>query len=62
VPGVTVTRLNGRDSAYLYRYSGLRLLQLTGSNYFLISRSWDTAHRQVIVIPASGDLRVEFSR
>jgi hypothetical protein len=62
VPGVTPTRMNSRDSAYLYRYDGLRLLQFSDGRYFLISQSWDTAHRRVIVIPASDEVRVEFSR
>ena len=62
VPGVTVTKLSGRDSAYLYRYDGLRLLQASGGNYFLISQSWDASHRRVVVIPAASNFRVEFSR
>ena len=62
MPGVTVTKLSGRDTAYLYRYDGLRLLQASGGNYFLISQSWDTSHRRVIVIPANSNSRVEFSR
>ncbi len=62
VPGVTATRLGSRDSAYLYRYDGLRLLQLSGGRYFMISQRWDTDHRRVIVIPVSGNFRVEFSR
>ena len=62
VPGVTDTRLTNRNSAYQYRYDGLRLLQLSGGNYYLISQHWDTAHRRVIVIPVSGNIRVEFSR
>jgi hypothetical protein len=62
VPGVTVTKLSGHDTAYLYRYDGLRLLQASGGNYFLISQSWDTSHRRVIVIPAASSSRVEFSR
>src|SRR5215471_18378930 len=55
VPGVIVTKLSGRDSAYLYRYDGLRLLQASGGNYFLISQGWDASHRRVIVIPATSN-------
>lgn len=62
VPGVIVTKLSGRDSAYLYRYDGLRLLQASGGNYFLISQGWDASHRRVVVIPATGNFRVELSR
>ncbi len=62
VPGVLGTRLGSRDSAYLYRYDGLRLLQLSGGHYFLISQRWDTAHKRVIVIPVSNSYRIEFSR
>jgi len=62
VPGVIGTRLDSRDSAYLYRYDGLRLLQLSGDNYFLISQRWNSAHKRVIVIPVSNSYRIEFSK
>jgi hypothetical protein len=62
VAGVTTTRLTGPDSAYAYRYDGLRLLQLSGGRYLLISQNWDRTHRQVIVIPDSSNYRVQFHR
>jgi hypothetical protein len=59
---VVETKLGEGDSAYLYRYDGLRLLQVSGGHYFLISQSWTTADRRVVVISTSDPYRVEFSR
>lgn len=62
VPGVTITRIQDPNSAYLFRYEGLRLMQRSDDRYFLISTEWDAMHRRVIMIRESDSLRVEFSR
>jgi hypothetical protein len=60
--GVAVTRLNEPSGAYRFRYDGFRLVQRSGNRLFLISESWDPAHRRVYVLTDDGRVRVEFSR
>jgi hypothetical protein len=59
-PGVTVSTFGRTDSAYRYRYAGLRLLQRSGGKYFLLPDGWTPASRQVIALPDDGTLRMEF--
>jgi hypothetical protein len=58
-PGVTATRLNGRDAAYRYRYSGLRLLQRSGDKYLLINDGWTRETGRILLLRDSGDTRLE---
>jgi hypothetical protein len=60
-PGVTETALSGDHSAYLFRYSGLRLLQKSGGKYFLLSDGWTRDYGAVVVLQESPTLRLEFS-
>lgn len=61
-PGVTETRLAGADSAYAYRYAGLRLLAWSGSKYFLLPACWSRDQSGVaIVLPDSDSRRLEFT-
>lgn len=48
------------DAAYHYRYQGLRLIDFSGGNYFLIGRTWHFGG-SVIVLPQDG-IRIEFLR
>jgi hypothetical protein len=59
-PGVTETRLGGEESAYLYQYSGLFLLQRSGDKYFLLTDGWDREQGKLVVLPDSQAIRVEF--
>jgi hypothetical protein len=54
-------RLTGPDERYPYRYSGLRLLVMSGGKYFLVPDGWTRASGAVLVIPDTPDIRVEFS-
>jgi hypothetical protein len=58
--GVTERLLGGRDSAYRYRYVGLRLLTRSGGKYFLLPEEWSRATGAAIVLPDSPSLRFEF--
>lgn len=58
-PGVTATRLNGRDAAYRYHYAGLRLLQRSGDKYLLINDSWTPETGRIVLLRDSGDIRLE---
>jgi len=61
-PGVTRTTLAGKDSAYRYRYAGLRLFIRTNNRYFLLPATWSAADSDVmIVLPDDGTLRFEFT-
>jgi hypothetical protein len=61
-PGAREQRLPGGDTAYRYRYTGLRLLEHTGGHYFLVSDGW-TPRYGVVVMLADGDpVRLEFVR
>lgn len=53
-------RLTGPDERYPYRYSGLRLLVVSGGKYYLIPDGWTRASGAVLVIPDTPDVRVEF--
>lgn len=61
-PGVETSCFgDGRDVRYHYR--GLRLLESTGGNYFLISDGWTPEYGVVVMLPiSSDDLRYTFVR
>lgn len=61
-PGVETSCLGeGRDIRYHYR--GLRLLESTGGNYFLISDGWTPEYGVVVVLPIGAEsLRYTFVR
>ena len=61
-PGVTEEKLPSQESAYKYRYRGLRLLDHTGGKYFLISDGWTGHDGVVVVLPDDDKLRLEFVR
>jgi hypothetical protein len=58
--GVVERRLSGRDLAYRYRYSGLRLLLRSGGKYFLLPEGWTRSSGAAIVLADSPDYRFEF--
>jgi protein-S-isoprenylcysteine O-methyltransferase Ste14 len=60
-PGVTTKRIGERESAYRFRYSGLRLLIRTGNKFFLLPDDWSRERGIAIVLTDSEDIRLEFS-
>jgi hypothetical protein len=62
VPGVVETKLGNPDSAYRYRYNGLRLVQRSGDRYLLMSEQWDPRMTRIIVLRETDSIRMEFSR
>ncbi|MFC8683463.1 hypothetical protein ACFT30_18280 [Microbacterium ureisolvens] len=61
-PGVDVT-CTGSGDDLRYRYRGLRLLESTGGNYFLVSDEWTFDYGVVVMLPVDGDgLRFTFVR
>jgi hypothetical protein len=63
-PGVTLSKLDGSDAAFAYRYSGLRPLIHAGGRWFLLPAGWTPDNgATVIVLPDSvNDVRVDLSR
>jgi hypothetical protein len=61
-PGVTETRFDEPDSAYRFRYEGLKLLLRSSSRFFLVPGSWSVDRGTTIVLPESGSMRLEFVR
>jgi hypothetical protein len=54
-------RLTGPDERYPFRYSGLRLLVLSGGKYFLVPDGWTHTSGTLLVLSDTPDIRVEFS-
>jgi hypothetical protein len=61
MPGIVETRFTDPNSAYGFRYDGLRLLLHSGGKYFLLHDAWNGEHGRVIVIPDDNALRFEFT-
>jgi hypothetical protein len=59
VAGSTEESLPPANSAYKFRYSGLRLMEHTGGHYFLVTDDWNTA-RAVVMLADSTPMRVQF--
>lgn len=57
--GVTEEAL-GTSTAPLYRYAGLRLLDLSGGNLFFLPDGWKAGSGTVVVLPNNGTVRVEY--
>jgi hypothetical protein len=57
--GVTNTPLNLEDSAYEYRYGGLRLLVHSDGRYIALPVGWKRGESSAYVVPERDDLRAE---
>lgn len=58
-PGVTASRL-GTEASPVYKYSGLRLLVLSGGRFFLLPEGWTLRQGTVVVLPDNDAIRIEF--
>jgi hypothetical protein len=59
--GVTATVISAADTAYKFRYSGLRLLVRSADKYFLVNDGWSRERGVTIVLRDTSDIRVEFT-
>ncbi|MFJ5958577.1 hypothetical protein ACIQC5_21780 [Paenarthrobacter sp. NPDC092416] len=50
----------GTEAEPLYRYTGLRLLVVSGGRIFLLNDGWTLAAGRVVVLPDDGSVRVEY--
>ena len=60
-PGVEEQLLNP-DSAYAFRYEGLKLLFHSNAKYFLLPASWSLSNGVTVVLTDDDGLRLEFVR
>lgn len=60
--GVTVEEVGNAETAYRFRYLGLKLLVRSDEKYFLLPATWSPADGAVIVLRDDDSLRVEFRR
>jgi hypothetical protein len=61
-PEIEETRFPEPDSAYRYRYRGLRLLDHADGKYFLLPEGWTPDTARLIVVRDDAATRVEFTR
>ena len=59
-PGIEVKELAGEESAYRFRYHGLRLLVRSDGKYFLLPDGWTRTSGRALILPDSKELRYEF--
>lgn len=60
--GVKETPIGGKDAAYKFRYSNLRLLIQSGGKYFLVPSGYSVADPVVIVLNDNDAVSVQFIR
>jgi hypothetical protein len=61
-PGVAEAELAEAESAYAFRYDGLKLLFHSRGRYFLVPASWSLTSGTTIVLQDNDSLRLEFVR
>jgi len=59
-PGAKEERLPPTDSAYRYRYTGLRLWSHLGGNYLFLSDGWTRRYGVALLLPDDAPVRLEF--
>ncbi len=52
---------DGPESAFRFRYEGLRLILRSGDHYFFLPDAWSPSNRVAIVIPEGDSVRLQFS-
>lgn len=60
VPGIRQVRCTDADTAYRFRYDGLKLVLESGDQYLFLPSQWTSARGIAILIPRSDSLRLEF--
>ena len=57
-----MTACTAQDSAYRFRYDGLDRVLQSGGQSFLLPKAWNHRDGVALVLPRSGDVRLEFCR
>ena len=60
-PGVREVRCKDTDTAYRYRYDGLKLVLESGDQYLFLPADWTPANGVALLMPRTASLRLEFS-
>ena len=60
-PAVREVKL-GSAASPLYRYDGLRLLEVSGGRFFFLHDGWTVRNGVVVVLPDDNSVRIEFGR
>lgn len=61
VPGVRETRCSTPQTAFAYRYDGLKLLRRSGDQYLFLPQGWTRRNGVAVLIPRNDSTRLEFS-
>jgi hypothetical protein len=61
VPGTREVACQDPDTAYRFRYDGLKLIQQSGNQYLFLPTGWAHATGTAILLPRRESLRLEFS-
>lgn len=61
VDGVTEVRCEDPESAYRFRYDGLKLVQQAGGHYLLLPATWTPASGSAVLLPRADGVRLEFA-
>jgi hypothetical protein len=61
-PGVDEERLATGEGDVSYRYTGLRLWESTGDNFFLLSDGWTPSYGTVFMVHIDDSVRLDFIR
>lgn len=61
-PGITMTACTAPESAYRFRYDGLVMILQSSSQSVLLPKGWNRRDGVAIVLPRTGDTRLEFER
>ena len=59
-PGITEIHCPGTNSAYSFRYDGLKLMLQSGDQYVFLPKDWTRRDGVAMVIPRSDSIRLEF--
>jgi hypothetical protein len=59
--GTCLRVVDGKDSAYGFRYAGLRLFHMSGDRVFLVGPEWSPRRGTLWVLEKDDTVRVEFS-
>jgi hypothetical protein len=62
IPGVREIDCGEADSAYRFRYDGLKLVLQSGNQYFFLPGGWTRTGGTAVILPRTESLRLEFNR
>lgn len=61
LPGVHQTHCHDQQSAYPFRYDGLKLILRSGNQYLFLPQTWKPTNGTAVLLPQSDTIRLEFT-